>query len=333
MSVSVPPNREFIVPTFDAFKNLGGEGTNHDIYDEVIRTMGLSEEQLAIPHKTAISMVTNRIQWAMFKLKQVGILDNPKRAFYVLTDEAWSLNSVDPDQVQRAYHLRRKAQNQRQASASQTDSRIGIPTKCDASSRLDSPSEVLEPISEELPIANSIANMRRQLSETGPLVALDDLVDSHRNWRNDLYEVLQQLSPPAFERFFALIFSSEGVDRVETANALGGGAIEGTMVSSGFLSFRVAFKFVGGNRMISAQDFDDFRRSVRASGADKGLYITTGKFSHEALRDAGRGQAPAVELIDGELFLNKLKERSLGVDTEQVLVERVVVNREFFNSL
>ena len=162
---------------------------------------------------------------------------------------------------------------------------------------------------------------------------IDDFISNYQSWRAQLLDHLHQMSAMQLERFFALIFSSEGVDRVETVNALGVGAIEGTMVSDGFLSFRVAFKFVGGNRMISAQEVDDFRRSLRASRADKGLLITTGSFTQESLRDAGRGQSPAVELIDGELFLNKLKERSLGIDTEQVLVERVVVNRDFFANI
>ena len=42
--------------------------------------------------------------------------------------------------------------------------------------------------------------------------------------------------------------------------------------------------------------------------ADKGLLITTGNFTKDALREATRDGAPAIDLIDGDLLLDKLKE-------------------------
>jgi len=49
--------------------------------------------------------------------------------------------------------------------------------------------------------------------------------------------------------------------------------------------------------------------------AHKGFLITTDTFTKEAMREATRDGAPAIDLIDGEQLLNKLKELSLGVRT------------------
>ena len=63
--------------------------------------------------------------------------------------------------------------------------------------------------------------------------------------------------------------------------------------------------------------------------ADKGLFITTGNFTREAIKEATRDGAPPIDLIDGELLCDKLKELNLGVKTE--LIEEVSVNVEWFS--
>jgi len=65
--------------------------------------------------------------------------------------------------------------------------------------------------------------------------------------------------------------------------------------------------------------------------ADKGLFITTGSFTREALKEASRDGAPPIDLIDGELFCDKLKELKLGVNT--TLIEDVEVSKEWFLNL
>lgn len=63
--------------------------------------------------------------------------------------------------------------------------------------------------------------------------------------------------------------------------------------------------------------------------ADKGLLITTGTFTKEAVREATRDGAPAIDLIDGEQLLVKLKELSLGVRTRKVEVEEISVDQDW----
>ncbi len=64
---------------------------------------------------------------------------------------------------------------------------------------------------------------------------------------------------------------------------------------------------------------------------DKGLFVTTGKFTRDAIKEATRDGAPAIDLVDGEKLGEKLKELSLGVKT--VLVEKVVVDSNWFKNL
>ena len=65
--------------------------------------------------------------------------------------------------------------------------------------------------------------------------------------------------------------------------------------------------------------------------ADKGLFITTGYFTRDAIKEATRDGATAIDLVDGERLAEKLKELGLGVRTRSV--ESVIVDADWFGSI
>jgi len=64
---------------------------------------------------------------------------------------------------------------------------------------------------------------------------------------------------------------------------------------------------------------------------DKGLLITTGRFSPDARREATRDGAPPIDLIDGEQLCEILKGLKLGVKTE--MIEQVTVDSDIFKDI
>ena len=56
-------------------------------------------------------------------------------------------------------------------------------------------------------------------------------------------------------------------------------------------------------------------------------------FTKDAVAEATRDGAPAIDLIDGELLVNKLKELSLGVKTEIIQVEKVAIDKDWLLSV
>jgi restriction system protein len=65
--------------------------------------------------------------------------------------------------------------------------------------------------------------------------------------------------------------------------------------------------------------------------ADKGLFITTGTFTRDAIREATRDGAPPLDLIDGDQLADKLRELSLGIQTE--VVEEVTINEDWYRTI
>lgn len=164
-------------------------------------------------------------------------------------------------------------------------------------------------------------------------VDADSLVASLAGWREALSNLLESLSAESFERLFLQILQKDGIHEIELTGL--NDSIEGIgMVGGGgFFSFRVSFKCLRGGARISSGEVEDFRRSVMVGRADRGLLITTGSFTQEALLKAGSDRAPEIKLIDGEQLIDKLKELRLGVNTEQVVVERVVIDEAWFGGV
>jgi restriction system protein len=154
------------------------------------------------------------------------------------------------------------------------------------------------------------------------------------NWRDDLMNVLLKMEPGAFERLAQRLLRESGFAQVEVTGRTGDGGLDGRGIvrPDGLLSFQVTFKCMRRQGAVSADDVRDFRTAM-AGRADKGLLITTRTFTQDAIREAMRDGAPAVGLIDGEQFLDKLKDLSLGVRARRVEVEQVSINREWFSAI
>jgi restriction system protein len=151
-------------------------------------------------------------------------------------------------------------------------------------------------------------------------------------WQDKLLAVLQGMDPIAFERLCQRILRESGFIEVEVTKRSGDGGIDGhgTIRIGGLISFNVLFQSKRYKGNIGPDTVRDFRGAM-VGRADKGMIISTGGFTLEARREATRDGAPPLDLIDGRLLAEKLKELKLGVKTN--LVEHVEVLDEWFSAI
>jgi restriction system protein len=162
----------------------------------------------------------------------------------------------------------------------------------------------------------------------------DEPSETGITWRDELLATLQHMSPDAFERLVQRLLRESGFIQVEVTGRSGDGGIDGhgIMRLGGLLSFHVIFQCKKYQNSVAPSQIRDFRGAM-VGRADKGLFVTTGTFTKEAIREATRDGAPAIDLIDGELLINKLKELGLGVKTIKVEIEQVTIDPEWFRNL
>ncbi len=161
---------------------------------------------------------------------------------------------------------------------------------------------------------------------------IQDEVEKTEEWKEQLLNILYNISPSAFERLAQRILRESGFFQVEVTGKTGDGGIDGKGIVrvSGLLSFHVIFQCKRYKGSVTPSQIRDFRGALQGR-ADKGLFITTGNFTREALKEATRDGAPPIDLIDGDLLCDKLRELKLGITTR--MTETVDIKDEWFINL
>ncbi len=289
------PNIELFNPTLQALHSLGGSGTNLEIHDEVVKILDLSDEQIQLLHDPGNSHKT-------------------KIAVRLAWTRTW---------------LKRKGLVDNPVEG------VWVLTPLGQKTRTLNPADVEAAVIREWEPKYWLGPSH--LSEEGSLETKSEKIDDTEQWRATLYELLIQMKPEGFERLVQRMLRESGFTQVDVTGSSGDGGdggIDGIGIVriGGFLSFRVLFQCKRWKSPVGPRTVRDFRGAMMGR-TDKGLIVTTGNFTQEAMREARRDGVPEIDLIDGEQLIDKLKALSLGVETEEVIVERVTVDPDFFNNI
>ena len=289
-------SKDLLNPTLEALRKLGGSGTNKEIHDEAVEILGLTDEQVQkLLHvgNSNRSEFAFRLGWARTWLKRFGLVENTGTGVWSLTQAGLRTQRVDAKRVVHA--IKAVDDEVKYTRIKLENAHVGA----------------IDETSPHLPEAND-----------------------EEHWRDVLYHALISMKPDAFEHLFQRILRESGFTQVEVTGRSGDGGIDGIGVVriGGFLSFRVLFQCKRWKNSIGPSTVRDFRGAMQGR-TDKGLIVTTGSFTRDAVREATRDGAPEIDLIDGEQLMDTLKQLSLGVKTEQVVSERVTVNPDFFANI
>ncbi|MYA79907.1 MAG: restriction endonuclease [Acidobacteriia bacterium] len=159
----------------------------------------------------------------------------------------------------------------------------------------------------------------------------DEEVREDQGWEDALLQIIRRMKPDAFERLCQRILRESGFTKVEVTGRSGDGGIDGAgVLRVNLISFHVRFQCKRYTGSVGAREIRDFRGAM-IGRADKGLFITTGRFTKDAEHEAVRDGAPAIDLIGGIDLCNLLRSLDLGVSTETVKVMKP--KPEFFEGL
>jgi restriction system protein len=151
-------------------------------------------------------------------------------------------------------------------------------------------------------------------------------------WHEKCLQAIRAMPPAAFERLIQRLLRESGFKNVEVTGRTGDGGIDGFGLASvnGFLSFRVLFQCKRYQGSVSPSEIRDFRGAMQGR-TEKGLYVTTGTFTREAVKEATRDGAPPIDLLNGEQLVQCLKNLGLGVKVS--MVEVVEVDEDWISQI
>lgn len=135
-----------------------------------------------------------------------------------------------------------------------------------------------------------------------------------REFSTNLLEVLRSLSPSGFEKVCKELLREHGFENVVVTGKSHDGGIDGygTLEINPFVSFKVLFQCKRYKGSVSRSEVGDFRNAM-IGRAEKGIIMTTGTFSQEAIKEASRDGAPKIELIDGIRLVEMFEKVELGL--------------------
>lgn len=288
----IPKRDQLMNPVVVALRKLGGSGSIEEIYEEVTEQLKLPEKIVSILHDPQNSNRTE-IQYELAWARTY------LKRFGLIENRSRSV-----------WALTKKADQFKTVDGSEV---MRFVHKLVRQERLEKEKSTSEKHQDELPEA--------------------DKPEEAQSWRGRLHHVLTKvLSPASFEKLIQRMLRESGFIQVEVTGRTGDGGIDGKGIARihGFMSFHVVFQCKRWQGVVGSAEIRDFRGAM-VGRADKGLFITTGSFSRDALKEAVRDGAPPIDLIDGDQLAEKLKELKLGVVTE--LIENVLVNEDWFKGI
>jgi restriction system protein len=150
--------------------------------------------------------------------------------------------------------------------------------------------------------------------------------------REQLSDRVRGLSPAAFERLCARLLAESGYTGVTVTGRSGDGGIDGrAKLELGIEPLNMSFqaKRWTTDRKVGADHVRTFAGGLGGEDA-LGIYITTSRFTDEAVEAAKRSMKPIV-LIDGQRILDLMTNAGLGVKSRPVVEQ--VIDEQFFRNL
>ena len=199
-----PTYTELIIPTYDALKQLGGSGTNNEIYERVIVNLNLSDEVLDEPHLGSLnqSEVEYQLAWARTYLKNYGIIVNSARSVWSITSEYASELTVSAKEIV-AFTVQKNAKKREMAKSND---------KPDG--KMDKPEDVWN---HELDFRQMLALVKGQTQQK---LYTEETFECPENWDQQHIDVLINFTNAIAKGEQLIAPGAEGIKAVEIANAM-----------------------------------------------------------------------------------------------------------------
>lgn len=280
-----------IIPCFKAINNLGGSATNNEIDDEIAKILNLSDEEINYMHNDNTTRLKYQAAWARTNLKNIGYIENSKRGVWSITQLGKSIENIND--IDLIDKVRRiKVKNKKN---------------------------------------NNEQNMQLETTTLSQIIE-DTYVNDEYNWEDEILDIIKSIEPYKFEKLCQRLLRELGFVNVEVTKRTGDEGIDGKGILKlgGVLSFHVVFQAKRYSGSVGASVIRDFRGAM-IGRADKGLVITTGAFTKDAIKEAQRDGVTPIDLIDGRDLTKHLKELGLGVEIE--MIEKVTVDENWFENI
>lgn len=313
----IPDFQTLMRPTLDLLSD-GQVHRSRDVKDAMADRFNLTAEERATMLPSGRQRtIDNRVGWALTYLSQAGLVGRPSRGHVTITQEGREALVANPHRIDmkvlEAYpaylEFRDRTRDPATPAAPDGDNPTASPSERTASA---TPSDLLE---------QAIATNRAAVE-------------------GEVLKAALALSPTAFEELVIRLLGAMGYGRgdhrmgqLERTSASGDAGIDGIISQDplGLDRIYVQAKRYAVDRPIDRPRIHEFAGALLGKQGDRGVYITTSRFTDGARAEADRINA-RIELIDGRRLAQLLVTHGVGVQEEQT-VTLFRLDEDFFETL
>ncbi len=299
--MALPKFFEFFRPFLEAVSD-GELHTPREVREYIKTKMNLSDEDISVMLPTGrITYFYDRVAWAKTYLDKAGLIETPLRAKYKITEEGKrALQSRE--KIDLKYLERYESFNMFRANNNPIDDRI------EATEEEKSPQEILD-------------YAYNQINES---------------LSSQLMAEVMKLSPLQFEKLVVRLLLSMGYgsgieDAGKVTQLSNDGGIDGIIKEDklGFDNIYIQAKQWSLTQTVGRPEIQKFVGAITGVQAQKGLFITTARYSTEAIKYANNLLGTKIVLVDGETLMKLMIKHNVGVSSEHVY-EIKKVDSDFF---
>lgn len=307
--INLPKFHEFLAPIL-RYASDGKEHGLSETIDEMSRQFNLSEEQrnLLMPSGKR-TYIYDRVSWAITYLVQAGLLVRTGRSTYKISDLGKGEAKIIPEKITHKYLEKFESYlNFKRLKHSEEENRMG---------------------GEEL----------REIDLT-PDEEIERILEGRNKiLAQELLSTLVKIDPSDFERVIISLVLALGYGRnfEETAKVLGKPGDQGVdgVISQDKLGFDKIYlqaKRWGLGKTVGAREIREFIGALTTKHAKKGIFITTARFTKEAIETAQRDPDHTIILIDGNTLAEMMIENNVGIkETRKYTLKEI--DGDYFESL
>jgi len=309
--MAVPDYQGLMLPLLQFAAQKGAEISTSEAVEALATELGLTEDDLKELLPSGIqSTFVNRVGWASTYMKKAGLLKATRRGFYQITDRGKDLLKKQPKTINvKLLKQYPEFLEFQQLKGTRSGDKV-TESKGSSDISIATPSEALE---------TAYENLRDELAE-------------------ELLARLKKISPPFFERVVVdlLVKMGYGGSRADAGKAIGrsgDGGIDG-IIKEDKLGLDVLYIQAKrwDNNPVGRPDVMQFAGALEAQRANKGIFITTSRFTDDA-RSYVSQIGSKIVLIDGEQLTNLMIEHDVGVSTVSLYPVKKVDSDYFEESI
>lgn len=294
----VPSFDRFIDPLLRLLVSRGSTVRAQDAHEAVATALGLSPEDRAerVPSGQQ-TLFMNRNGWAHDRLKRAGLSESVQRGVWRATAKGIALIKENP-----------------QTLPAEIVTRLAY--------AYDSEDDTARPPD----------NASGAVGGTAQLASPDDRIDaSLREIRDsvatELLEMIGRESPGFFERLVLDLLHAMGYglsrQELQAVGGSGDGGIDGIISLDRLGLQKVYVQAKRWQSAVGGPVVRDFIGALTTRGADKGVLLTTSKFTSEAFTTAEKVRTGSIVLVDGRRLAELMIEHGVGVTHRALRVPKI----------